>query len=102
MSARATWWTTISSCSVPPPSVTLVRPVARTKVKLSAIIPGDEQKDPQVLAEKLWQMHSQRSQLRVFATDLTNCTELTLEQWNRRGTLTRVLEYLIKPLGPLM
>lgn len=39
---------------------------------------------------------------RVFATDLTNCTELTLEQWNQRGPLTRVLEYLIKPLGPLM
>lgn len=39
---------------------------------------------------------------RVFATDLTNCTELTLEQWNRRGHLTRVLEYLIRPLGPLM
>ncbi|HLS64610.1 MAG TPA: phospholipase D-like domain-containing protein [Ruania sp.] len=39
---------------------------------------------------------------RVFATDLTSCSELTLEQWNQRGRLTRVLEYLIKPLGPLM
>lgn len=35
-----------------------------------AIIPGDEQKDPEVLAEKLWQMHSQRSEFRVYATEL--------------------------------
>ncbi|WP_258934535.1 hypothetical protein [Nesterenkonia pannonica] len=35
-----------------------------------AIIPGDEQKDPEVLAEKLWQMHTDRDQFRVFATEL--------------------------------
>ncbi len=35
-----------------------------------AIVPGDEQKDPEVLAEKLWQMHVERKQLRVFATEL--------------------------------
>ncbi|MBP2318160.1 NADP-dependent 3-hydroxy acid dehydrogenase YdfG [Nesterenkonia lacusekhoensis] len=35
-----------------------------------AIIPGDEQKDPEVLAEKLWQMHAQRSEFRVYATEL--------------------------------
>lgn len=35
-----------------------------------AIIPGDEQKGPEVLAEKLWQMHSERSEFRVYATEL--------------------------------
>lgn len=35
-----------------------------------AIVPGDEQKDPEVLAEKLWQMHSQRSEFRVYAKEL--------------------------------
>lgn len=35
-----------------------------------AIIPGDGQKDPEVLAEKLWQMHSERSEFRVYATEL--------------------------------
>ncbi|WP_029150826.1 SDR family NAD(P)-dependent oxidoreductase [Microbacterium indicum] len=35
-----------------------------------AIIPGDEQKDPQVLADTLWRMHAERGAFRVFATDL--------------------------------
>lgn len=34
------------------------------------IIPGDEQKDPQVLAETLWRMHTERSEFQVFATEL--------------------------------
>lgn len=34
------------------------------------IIRGDEQKDPQVLAELLWKMHSERGEFRVFATEL--------------------------------
>jgi NADP-dependent 3-hydroxy acid dehydrogenase YdfG len=37
-----------------------------------AIIPGDAQKDPEVLAERLWQMHAERRELRVFATELEN------------------------------
>jgi len=39
---------------------------------------------------------------RVFTTDLTNATELTLAQWNGRSMVTRALEWLIKPIGPLL
>ncbi|OCG76468.1 SDR family NAD(P)-dependent oxidoreductase [Microbacterium sediminis] len=35
-----------------------------------AIIPGDERKDPTVIADTLWRMHTERTQLRVFATEL--------------------------------
>jgi NADP-dependent 3-hydroxy acid dehydrogenase YdfG len=35
-----------------------------------AIIPGDAQKDPEVLADRLWRMHAERRELRVFATEL--------------------------------
>lgn len=35
-----------------------------------AIIPGDERKDPAVIADTLWRMHTERTQLRVFATEL--------------------------------
>ncbi|UFU04106.1 phospholipase D-like domain-containing protein [Ruania suaedae] len=38
----------------------------------------------------------------VFATDLTNARQLTLEEWSQRGPVTRVLEQLIKPFGPLL
>ncbi|GAA4416333.1 phospholipase D-like domain-containing protein [Georgenia halophila] len=38
----------------------------------------------------------------VFRTDLTNCRQLTLEEWERRGLLARVAERLLKPLGPLL
>lgn len=34
------------------------------------IIPGDAEKDPQVLAELLWKMHSERDGFRTFATEL--------------------------------
>lgn len=38
----------------------------------------------------------------VFATDLTNASRLTLAQWNKRRPITRALEQLIKPFGPLL
>ncbi|WP_159622247.1 phospholipase D-like domain-containing protein [Ruania rhizosphaerae] len=38
----------------------------------------------------------------VFDTDLTNAQRLTLKQWNQRRTITRALEQLIKPFGPLL
>ena len=38
---------------------------------------------------------------RVFATDLTNCMPLTLEQWRAREWWRRPLERLVRPLGPL-
>lgn len=39
---------------------------------------------------------------RVFTIDLTNATELTLPEWNGRSMVTRALEWLIKPIGPLL
>lgn len=38
----------------------------------------------------------------VFATDLGNCTELTLEQWQRRTVVARACEILLRPLRPLL
>ncbi|MFC7406227.1 phospholipase D-like domain-containing protein [Georgenia alba] len=38
----------------------------------------------------------------IFTGDLTNCRELTLEEWQRRGLLPRIGERLLKPLGPLL
>lgn len=35
-----------------------------------AIVPGDEQKDPAVLADLLWQMHAEPGEFRRFATEL--------------------------------
>lgn len=35
-----------------------------------AIEPGHAKKDPEVLAERLWEMHSSRDEFRVFADDL--------------------------------
>ncbi len=34
------------------------------------IIPGHERKDPEVLAERLWAMHAEKSQFRHFAGDM--------------------------------
>jgi short-subunit dehydrogenase len=34
------------------------------------IIPGDDQKDPAVLAELLWRMHAERGEFRTYATEL--------------------------------
>ncbi|MFC4244985.1 SDR family NAD(P)-dependent oxidoreductase [Gryllotalpicola reticulitermitis] len=34
------------------------------------IIPGDPEKDPAVLADVLWKMHTERSEFRTFATEL--------------------------------
>lgn len=39
---------------------------------------------------------------RIFATDLTNARELTLAEWRSRRIVGRVLEYVLKPLGPLL
>ncbi len=37
----------------------------------------------------------------VFELDLTNCRELTLEEWVRRPLMVKFSEALLKPLGPL-
>ena len=39
---------------------------------------------------------------RVFATDLSNATQLTTAEWERRGTLARLTEQLLAPLRPLL
>jgi cardiolipin synthase A/B len=39
---------------------------------------------------------------RVFATDLTNATQLTPDEWARRGTLAKLTERLLAPLRPLL
>lgn len=38
----------------------------------------------------------------VFATDLTNCERLTLDQWRRRGVTSKVTELILSPLAPLV
>src|SRR5690606_7978830 len=38
----------------------------------------------------------------IFAMDLTNATELTLAQWEARGTVAKIGEYLLIPLRPLL
>jgi len=38
----------------------------------------------------------------VFRTDLTNCHELTLDEWRRRPRYARLAEAIIKPLRPLL
>ncbi|CAM3609515.1 phosphatidylserine/phosphatidylglycerophosphate/ cardiolipin synthase family protein [Occultella aeris] len=38
----------------------------------------------------------------VFKTDLTNARQLTPQEWNDRGRVTRLLEYLTRPFGPLL
>lgn len=39
---------------------------------------------------------------RVFETDLENCRELTLEQWQSRPFVARACELLLTPLRPLL
>ncbi len=39
---------------------------------------------------------------RVFASDLTNCAELTLEEWQRRGVHRKFTELVLAPLRPLL
>lgn len=39
---------------------------------------------------------------RVFATDLSNATQLTTAEWERRGTLAKLTEQLLAPLRPLL
>jgi cardiolipin synthase len=39
---------------------------------------------------------------RVFATDLSNATQLTMAEWERRGTLAKLTERLLAPLRPLL
>ncbi len=38
----------------------------------------------------------------VFARDLTNCTELTRAEWDRRWVVSRACELLLRPLRPLL
>ena len=38
----------------------------------------------------------------LFELDLTNSRELTLEEWDRRGRLTRAGERILRPLRPLL
>ncbi|MGC0143935.1 MULTISPECIES: phospholipase D-like domain-containing protein [unclassified Pseudactinotalea] len=38
----------------------------------------------------------------IFAVDLTNCRQLTAEEWNARSLGHRVLERLIRPFSPLL
>ncbi len=38
----------------------------------------------------------------VFATDLTNATQLTLLDWRRRGATAKAVESLLAPLRPLL
>ena len=39
---------------------------------------------------------------RVFATDLSNATQLTAAEWERRGTPAKLTERLLAPLRPLL
>lgn len=39
---------------------------------------------------------------RVFGQDLANCEELTAQEWDRRGVLSRVTERMLAPLRPLL
>jgi cardiolipin synthase A/B len=39
---------------------------------------------------------------RVFATDLTNATQLTAAEWERRGAVAKLTERLLAPLRPLL
>lgn len=38
----------------------------------------------------------------IFATDLTNCRELTLEEWRERNIVAKLSEAMIRPLSPLL
>jgi cardiolipin synthase len=38
----------------------------------------------------------------IFARDLTNARELTLDQWNGRPLLAKVGETVLLPLRPLL
>ncbi|NKX93315.1 phosphatidylserine/phosphatidylglycerophosphate/cardiolipin synthase family protein [Sanguibacter hominis ATCC BAA-789] len=38
----------------------------------------------------------------VFETDLSNCRELTAEEWENRGRIARISERVLAPLRPLM
>ena len=38
----------------------------------------------------------------IFEMDLTNCSELTLEQWEKRPMMVKLSESVLKPLSPLL
>ena len=38
----------------------------------------------------------------VFLNDLTNARQLTLEQWEERPVVNRVIERLLRPLGSVL
>jgi cardiolipin synthase len=39
---------------------------------------------------------------RIFASDLTNCVELTIDEWERRGVHKKFTELVLAPLRPLL
>ncbi len=39
---------------------------------------------------------------RIFANDLANCAELTVEEWDRRGVHRKFTELVLAPLRPLL
>ncbi|WP_435300036.1 phospholipase D-like domain-containing protein [Timonella sp. A28] len=39
---------------------------------------------------------------RVFETDLSNCRQLDLEQWENRSFINKIGEFLLTPLSPLL
>jgi len=39
---------------------------------------------------------------RIYATDLTNCVELTTDEWNSRGVHRKFTEMVLAPLRPLL
>lgn len=38
----------------------------------------------------------------VFRVDLSNCVEVTLDKWEQRGRAAKVVERILRPLGPLL
>ena len=43
-----------------------------------------------------------REMERIYQTDLSNCVELTAEEWDRRGIHRRFTELVLSPLRPLL
>src|SRR5690606_20945737 len=39
---------------------------------------------------------------RIFERDLTNARELTLDEWEERGVFSRMAEWILEPLHPLL
>ncbi|WP_353066255.1 phospholipase D-like domain-containing protein [Arcanobacterium hippocoleae] len=43
-----------------------------------------------------------RKMEKIFAVDLSNSVEVTLERWEQRGKLAKLGERILRPLGPLL